>query len=280
MNVLNTRTDRIMRLPFISIYLLIPCGVLAQENAIEKAPSAAEQQLAVVQQLDAAQQLDAELQVVAKYEADARKRWEPTIQKLVILDEAEQHPEDSILFVGSSSIRRWKSIEEDMAPYHPIRRGYGGAKFSDLAVFVDRLISPHPCRAIVIFVANDVSGSGNDRTTEEVGLLVQNILRTIREKKKLTPVFLIEVTPTGARFESWDKIREVNAAIREICLTTPNTYFIATAEHYIDSNKQPIEELFIDDRLHLNESGYDLWSSVIKRRLEDVLGDESAATEE
>ena len=280
MNVLTTRTNRMMRLPFISICLLIPCGLLAQENAIEKASPAAEQQLAADQQLIAEQQLDAERQVVAKYEADARKRWEPKIQQLEALDETEQHPDDSVLFVGSSSIRRWKSIEEDMAPYHPIRRGYGGAKFSDLAVFAERLISPHQCRAIVIFVANDVSGSEIDRTTEEVGLLVQNILRTIREKKKLTPVFLIEVTPTGARFESWDKIREVNAAIREICLTTPNTYFIATAEHYLDSDKQPIEEMFVSDRLHLNESGYDLWGSLIKRRLNDVLDCECPATTE
>lgn len=273
MSLSKTTTDLALCLSF-SVCLLIPCGLLAQENVVESAERATEQNLV------AERQRDTEPSVVAEFETDARKRWEPKIQELEALDRSEQHPADSVLFVGSSSIRLWVSIEEDMAPYHPIRRGYGGARYSDLAVFADRLISPHQCKAVVIFVANDVSGGKNDRTPEEVGLMVQNILRTTREQKKVTPVFLIEVTPTRARFDSWNKIREVNAAIREICLTTPNTYFIATAEHYLDSDKQPIEELFVDDRLHLNEAGYDLWSSLIKGRLADVLGHECAATAE
>jgi hypothetical protein len=274
MNVSKIRTDLTLRLSFFSVCLLIPSGLLAQEDAVGITQPATEQNLV------ADQQLDAERKVVAKFEADARKCWEAKIQELEALDQSEQHPADSVLFVGSSSIRLWDSIEEDMAPYRPIRRGYGGARYSDLAVFADRLISPHECKAVVIFVANDVSGGDIDRTPEEVGLLVQNILRTTRDKKKSTPIFMIEVTPTRARFPTWEKIREVNARLREICLTTPNTYFIATAEHYLDSDKQPIEELFVEDRLHLNDAGYDLWGSLIKRRLDDVVGHECAATEE
>ena len=47
---------------------------------------------------------------------------------------------DYLLFIGSSSIRRWVSLAEDMAPYSSINRGYGGAHYYDLIHYIDRLI--------------------------------------------------------------------------------------------------------------------------------------------
>ena len=86
------------------------------------------------------------------------------------------------------------------------------------------------------------------------------------------PFFLIEITPCESRFSAWPKIRKVNARLREIALSTPNTYFIPTASHYLKPDGTPRPKLFVSDKLHLNESGYQLWSTLIRRRLDDVLG--------
>ena len=40
--------------------------------------------------------------------------------------------ECDVLFFGSSSIRLWKSLAEDMAPLKVVNRGYGGAMMRDL----------------------------------------------------------------------------------------------------------------------------------------------------
>ena len=48
-------------------------------------------------------------------------------------------------------------LEKDMAPYSVIQRGFGGSKLSDFAVYADRIFAPHPCKAIVLFVANDIT---------------------------------------------------------------------------------------------------------------------------
>ena len=40
------------------------------------------------------------------YRQAASERWEKEIQKLEVLNESETHPDDAILFLGSSSIRR------------------------------------------------------------------------------------------------------------------------------------------------------------------------------
>ena len=84
-----------------------------------------------------------------KYRANAIEYWSNEIAGLEAKDKAETHPDDSILFVGSSSIRMWKDIATDMAPYHAIQRGYGGARWTDVAIFAERLITPHKFRAVV-----------------------------------------------------------------------------------------------------------------------------------
>ena len=69
------------------------------------------------------------------------RRVESEIDAFVLWDSKNAVPEDAILFVGSSSIRLWETIGDDMAPYSAIRRGYGGAKFSDLEGSTNRSAS-------------------------------------------------------------------------------------------------------------------------------------------
>ena len=205
------------------------------------------------------------------YRAKATEKWEAEIQKLEALDTSQEDPADAILFIGSSSIRRWDGIAVDMAPYRPIQRGFGGSKFSDVAVFAERLMHPHHYRALVMFVGNDVSGKPEDHTPEEVERLVRYIVGVSHQHQPDAPVLLIEVTPCEKRFAVWPQIRDVNVRLREIALSTANTWFVATAGDYLDPTGHPRSELFVEDRLHLNADGYDLWSSLIRRRLDDVL---------
>lgn len=92
---------------------------------------------------------------VRKYAATSQK-WEPAMQKFDSLNEAENYADDAILFTGSSSIRLWSSLEEDMASYPVIQRAYGGAPYGDLAYYIDRIIKPNDFDAIVLFAGNDI----------------------------------------------------------------------------------------------------------------------------
>ena len=215
--------------------------------------------------------------LLAPYRDAAIDRWEPDIVKLEAKNQREKHPADSILFIGSSSIRRWKTIDYDVAPYHPIQRGYGGAKFSDLAVYAQRIIEPHSYRALVVFVANDISGSKNDHSVDEVAKLVQFVMQVSFAHQPEAPVVFIEITPTSSRFSAWARIRQLNARIRDIALATPHTYFIPTAQHFLHPDGTPRDDLFVDDKLHLNRSGYEIWGHLVRRRLNEVLRSEMNA---
>jgi hypothetical protein len=200
------------------------------------------------------------------------KAWEPEIRKFEQLDSAHIYGTDAVLFVGSSSIRLWFDIAADMAPYPVIQRGFGGSKLSDVAVYAKRIIYPHPCRAVVLFVANDITGSENDKTPEEVARLAGYVVKTVHARFPGTPVFWISTTPTASRWKVWEQIKQANVRIEKLEKRDPDFHFIATEQAFLNEKGLPREDLFLTDRLHLNRDGYALWASLIKAELNAVLG--------
>jgi hypothetical protein len=197
--------------------------------------------------------------------------WENDIQQFEQLDLSISYPENALLFAGSSSIRLWTTLGKDMAPYPVIQRGYGGAKLSDFVVYADRIFRSHPCKAIVIFIANDITGSDQDMSPEKVAGLFRYLLKTIRKTHPETPVFWIPVTPTESRWKVWPLIMKSNSVIKDICDRRKNTYFIRTDFAFLNENGQPRNELFRDDKLHLNEKGYAVWTEIIKKEIMKIV---------
>ena len=200
------------------------------------------------------------------------EKWEETIQAMESRDETEEHPADSILFIGSSSIRLWETIDEDMAPYTSIQRGFGGSRFSDVAVYAERLIQPHSYQALVLFVGNDVSGKETDATPDQVAGWFQRVVAVSRAHNSEAPVFCIGVTPTMSRWEAWPRIQEVNAALQAACAADAGLHFIPTASAYLNGEGEPRPELFREDQLHQTRRGYQIWAAIIKSHLDGVLG--------
>ena len=214
---------------------------------------------------------------LSKHRPAALHKWSDAIAALESKDRSEVHPDHSILFVGSSSIRLWNDIAADMAPYHPIQRGYGGARWTDVAIFAEQLIEPHKFRAVVFFVANDITGGDADRTPEEVVDLFAFVHAVARDHNPDAPIFYIAVTPTESRWNAWPEIRQGNSLVRRFCQSTDNTHFIGTESIYLDGTGKPRRELFLGDKLHLNRDGYIRWAAAIKSQLDTILGGATTA---
>lgn len=214
-----------------------------------------------------------------KYELTGKK-WEDEIKKLEVLDKKETYSNQAVLFIGSSSIRLWKSIEEDLDTYEPIKRGYGGAHYYDIIHFTNRLVSPHKVKAIAIFVANDITGKENginnqtvnrDLSPKEVLRLVKFVTKEIRKSHEKVPIFFMETTPTSKRWKVWDKISKANDLIENYTSKSENLYYINTRSFYIGSDGMPNDSLFVKDKLHLNREGYKLWGKIIKENFDKNL---------
>src|SRR5687768_181547 len=59
-------------------------------------------------------------------------RFEREIIHFEEIDRAAMPASGGILFVGSSSIRLWKTLAQDMAPLPVLNRGFGGATIGEV----------------------------------------------------------------------------------------------------------------------------------------------------
>ena len=207
-----------------------------------------------------------------KYKEKDRKWAYPEIQAFERLDKTQTYAEDAILFIGSSSIRLWKTLEEDMKPYPVIQRGYGGAHFRDMVFFTDRILADHSLSMVVCFVANDISGSGKDGTPQEVLKLFKYFIKQVRAKHPSIPIMQVAITPTQSRWRLWPQINLVNQLIKDYCEKTENLYFINTVPEFLDEHGKPKPQWFVGDQLHLNKKGYEVWNRIIKGEIEKVKG--------
>lgn len=194
-------------------------------------------------------------------------KYEKEIIDLERLDRVEKYDHNSILFVGSSSIRLWSTIKEDIAPYPSILRGFGGSRTPDVVYYLDKYVYPKYFRAVLFFVGNDITGSPDDLSPKETLHNFKEISRLIRKEHKSEPIFIIEITPTSSRWKYWPQIQQTNALLKNFCKKRKNLYFIETAQHYLNEKGEPREELFRKDRLHLNREGYRIWGKLIKEEL-------------
>jgi len=198
--------------------------------------------------------------------------WEAEMQAFEELDRTETYPPESILFTGSSSIRLWNTLEVDMAPYSVIQRGFGGSKITDVNRLADRYIAHHTFRAVVLFVANDISGSEEDKTPEEVRDHFDEFIDIIRSYNADAPIFLMAITPTGSRWQVWDQTRAANHYFAALADAHDGVVFIPTEDLFLGGDGLPMDHLFVSDRLHLSPEGYAKWTLRVRSYLEPVLG--------
>ena len=97
------------------------------------------------------------------------------------------------------------------------------------------------------------------------------VIKRIRKKHPSLPIIQISITPTESRWHLWSKINELNLALKEYCDTHSKMVFLETTSHFLNAEGIPKKELFRTDKLHLNNDGYALWSSLIRSQVESII---------
>ncbi len=187
------------------------------------------------------------------------------------LNQAQAYAENAILFVGSSSIRLWDNIEKDMSPYPVIQRGYGGAAYTDMAYYIDRIVLPHQFEALVLFAGNDIWGNEMDTSPKEIGRLLKYIIRRVNKSNPGVAIFVIEVTHVPVREHLIESIEEENEILEAVCNQFDQVHWIATRQIYLTSNRKVNGALFGPDNIHQNQEGYHQWTQQIKTKIRSVL---------
>jgi len=193
-------------------------------------------------------------------------RFDADIAAFEAEDRAMMPPQDAIVATGSSSIRRWFQIEEDLAPLTVIPRGFGGSTMADLLHFADRIILPYKPRAVVIYEGDNDTGSYGvppEQIINELNELTAMIHNVLPE----TRIYLISVKPSLARTEYWDVAQETNELYKEVAAGNDKIYYIDIATPLLNADGTVMDDIFVEDDLHLNDKGTQIWASTIKAAL-------------
>ena len=193
-------------------------------------------------------------------------RWEKTIQAFEKQDQKAFPPKRSILFVGSSSIRKW-----DLKKYFPdlktINRGFGGSHMEDPVYYADRIVLPYKPKTIVLYEGdNDIS---NGKSPEKIFADFKNFVKIVHENLPKTRILFICIKPSMSRWKVINALRQTNKMIREYTKKDKKLQYVDVDAPMIGQDGKPRPELFEKDNLHLNHEGYVLWSSIIRRYLKN-----------
>lgn len=189
-------------------------------------------------------------------------RFENEIVAFEKADKENFPPNNAILFTGSSSIRLWENLAESFPTKKIINRGFGGSGLSDLIYYADRIVYPYKPKQIVIYSGENDIAAG--KTPEQVVADFKNLFTAIRQKLPNTPIAFISMKPSPSRADKLAQVKEANQLISDFLKTRKKAMYINVFDKMLGNDQQPRPELFVADKLHMNEEGYEIWAQTIK----------------
>jgi lysophospholipase L1-like esterase len=195
-------------------------------------------------------------------------RWERAIEAFEAADKKSPPAPGAVLFVGSSSIRFWKTLQADFPQYRVINRGFGGSHIADCTHYADRIVIPYRPSVIILHAgSNDLDAS---KSPERVFADYKAFVAKVREALPDTPIAFLGVNPTPLRWAQAAKQQETNRLIREYVAGKKGLAFIDIWDALLGSDGRPRDDLHVRDHLHPNAAGYKIRTRIITAYLDSL----------
>ena len=197
-------------------------------------------------------------------EAPDSSRFSEEIARFNTLEFDSQR--ERIVFTGSSSIRFWPKIQEYYPEHQIINTGFGGSQMSDLSHYLDETVLRFtPSKVFIYEGDNDIAAK---RPLESIMYHTKKVVRTIEKKLPNCKIILISPKPSIARWNLRDEYEKLNQAMEEYAGKKNNRSYANVWDIMLDDNGEVLKEIFIQDGLHMNRKGYELWDKVIRPLVE------------
>lgn len=196
-------------------------------------------------------------------------RFDKEINAFRAWDAKNAIPDQAILFVGSSSIRMWKSAQS--FPDLPVvNRGFGGAHISDMLYFKQDILLKYkmPSCLVMYCGGNDVAGGKSAERVVDDFKKWWNVVQTAFPG---TPLVYIPIKPCPNRWKIWPEENKANNAIEKMCDADELLFYADTATPMLETGRPPADDLFIADKLHMSDKGYEIWTKVVRRSIKEAL---------
>lgn len=186
------------------------------------------------------------------------------IQAFKNQDSLHPPPQHAILFVGSSSFRKWTTVQDDFPGYAIINRGFGGSTLPDVIHYAGNVIFPYHPKQIVIYCGDNDAASSDRITADSIFNRFVLLYRLIRHRLPGTTVTYVSIKPSPSRERLMPVMEKANWEIQSFLAKQPKADFVDVYHLMLDDHGLPEKALFGEDMLHMNAKGYAIWQKAIR----------------
>lgn len=180
-------------------------------------------------------------------------------------DRAAMPPACATLFVGSSSIRFWRTLAEDFPDRTVINRGFGGSTVWEVVHYFDRVVTPYRPKEIVFYAGENDINAG--RTLDEAYADFVQFMRLKEKTLGATPVWFISAKPSKLRLDQLPKQAAFNARVKTLADQRDDLAYIDIVPAMMKPDGAP-KDIFVEDDLHMTPAGYALWTPIVDAALD------------
>jgi len=191
----------------------------------------------------------------------APEKWAKDIDAFTTADLGRPPPENAVLFIGSSTIVKWKTLNQDFPKVVTVHRGFGGSELSDTVFYLDRIAIPYRPRTMVVYAGDNDLWLG--KSAEAVAAEFEELCAKVHAALPATRIIFISIKPSPSRWKIHEKMEQANALVAGYCAKDKRRTFLDIWKVMLDAKGEPRSEFFVTDMLHMNPAGYALWTPML-----------------
>lgn len=168
---------------------------------------------------------------------------------------------ETIVFTGSSSIRFWKDVQQRFPNEQILNAGFGGSQASDLLTHLEDLVIQYDPKRVFIYEGdNDIFLK---KRPKEILQITEEIVSRITQEVENSQVVLISAKPSLSRWKLRRKYKRLNKKLEKFATENKGIDFV-DIWHPMLNGRRVKADIFVEDGLHMNDKGYDIWYDSLK----------------
>ena len=132
---------------------------------------------------------------------------------------------------------------------------------SDLLYYADTVILRY--RPALVFIYEGDNDLADGEMPAEILTDARKLVQLIRHRLPGTAICFISPKPSILRWNLKDSYLEYNKQLKKFTASQKRLYYLDVWEKMLDPDGNPMGNIFLDDGLHLNRKGYDLWKDMV-----------------
>lgn len=203
------------------------------------------------------------------FEFSMRQRqlpWIKDFDQWVEEDASGMPSEESVLLIGSSTIARWLSSQDDLSPVETRNRGFGGSNLQQVLLMLN-FFQRYPSNRVVLYQGDNDLLDGK-LPLETFFQQVDQFVVGMRAVNPDVDICFVSIKPSPKRMKAIKRYRAANERLMELSESDPKLHYVDIFSEMLDSRGLPKNGIYADDLVHLNENGYKILTAQLRQWLE------------